>query len=275
VAHASHVKDLTRRARQQGWEVTTDGKNHPRLTPPGGGKGVSIASTSSNWNTLLNDRTRLRKAGLLDEPSNESRQKRMDGAKNNPGFFSAQVLSALQSGDRVMTVADLATASGLSNAQVSGALFWLTQKHPEVRRVERGRYRYLSTEVHQLQEPDPEPASAALMNASEVEELGAKLAALPSETWRPKKLVPHVPTNGHVSAPLGSLLLTTPSTEVDDRPTQVTVTTGQAIQVVPATMPASTPELFESVCVDGQGRLILRDAANGEIWCAARMTPRF
>jgi hypothetical protein len=64
MATAREYIDLARLAEEQGWCIERARNNHLRWIPPDGGKAVVTCSTPSDHRSFLNDRSRLRKAGL-------------------------------------------------------------------------------------------------------------------------------------------------------------------------------------------------------------------
>jgi hypothetical protein len=58
------VQDLINAAERAGAKVTHEASGHFAVTIPGSGKRILISSTPSNPRTVLNDRSRLRRAGL-------------------------------------------------------------------------------------------------------------------------------------------------------------------------------------------------------------------
>lgn len=150
MSKTKQVRQEVRQLRRQGFDVQHTGSGHLRITSPTG-ETLVHASTPSDWRAERNNKARLKKLGFdPTRPNDRERKADMGNAK-----ISATVLAALQQLQGSVTHNEVAFMTGLDEKQIMGALNYLVNKHPEVRRVERGRFAY----VPATQKENPPPAN--------------------------------------------------------------------------------------------------------------------
>lgn len=174
------------------------------------------------------------------------------------------VLSELQRTPGVgRRAAEIAQETGLNPASVPVVLGWLINHHPEVKRIERGVYRWQPAEAAP-KEPSlfVQPTDDTDMTNEEFDK--AMADGVPAKVWGTPP--GHVNGNG-TEAAVASLRQVADATIEVATPAEPSV-----IRVVPSALPSDLPAMFEAVTTDGAGHLILRDE-HGGIWMAVPMKP--
>lgn len=274
---ASDTTATLDRLQRQGWQARKTNGGHLALRGPEG-QLVHTSSTPSDTRTISNLEAQLRRAGFEENRPDERRTQRL--ARGNTK--QAQVLAALQDyPGEVFDASSLAVKTGLEHRQVSMALFWLKQNHPEVHQPKRGSYCYTPA----VEVPPEQPPSARTPGVWCLCGKWFRTEGYWEEHSRKKQgsgheeMLTKMPataglfTNGNRRKPDPSSEALAVVTEIRDRPVQVAVQAEpRPIKVVPSALPQDLPAMFEAVSTDRQGNLVLRDE-NGDHWLAVPMRP--